>query len=246
MHICNLKKNTMKSFITVLFILLLVASCTEDSSNNLVINGNVKGLKVGKLILQKLQDSALVNLDSVQLDGSSSFSLTAQIDEPQVLYLYLDVKDGTAYDDRLTFFAQDTVMTINTTLKKFENDAVITGSKNQDALKEFNKNLNRLNETYTDLMKRSMTLQQQESPLQSDIDQLDVDYDKYLRKRVLYALSYSTFHKDKEVAPYILLQEGFDANPKLLDSVYNMMPKKIQTSLYGKELSELIKDLKKL
>ncbi|WP_194850869.1 DUF4369 domain-containing protein [Nonlabens antarcticus] len=236
----------MRTCIYIILSLIIFSSCTEDTSNNLTINGNVKGLKVGKLILQKIQDSVLVNLDSVQIDGDGKFSLTTFIEEPQILYLYLDKKDGTVYDDRLTFFAQDTIMSINTTLEKFENDAVITGSKNQEILNVFNGNIEKLNQTYTELMKRSMTLQQQESPSQEDIEQLDVDYDKYLRKRVLYALSFATVNKDKEVAPYILVQEGFDTNPELLDSVYNQMPKKIQTSLYGKELSELIKDLKEL
>jgi len=46
------------------------------------------------------------------------------------------------------------------------------------------------------------------------------------------------------VAPYILISEASEANPILLDSVYQKMPKKIQTTVYGKQLSELIKSYK--
>jgi hypothetical protein len=135
-------------------------------------------------------------------------------------------------------------MSINSSLSNFERDAVITGSKNQDVLSVFNKNLGQLNKTYLELMKRSVLLQQEDNPSPVAIQELDADYEKYLRKKIIYALNYAAVNIKTEVAPYILLQEGFDANPKLLDSIYNLMPKKIQTSLYGKELSELIKELK--
>ncbi len=234
----------MKSYIAALAALVLLVSCKEESINSFSINGNVDGLRVGSVMLQKLQDSALITLDSVALDGKSNFTLTTDLAEPQMLYLYLDVKDGSQYDDRLSFFAADTTMSITTSLKDFESDAVITGSKNNEILDTFNGNLKKLNQTYTDLMKRSMNLSGQENPNQSEVDALNEDYEKYLRKRVLYAINFAGFNKDHEVAPYMLLQEAFDANPKLLDSIYNIMPKKIQTSLYGKDLSEMIKELK--
>ncbi|BAO55497.1 hypothetical protein NMS_1488 [Nonlabens marinus S1-08] len=187
-----------------------------------------------------------MTLDSIALDGTSKFTLSTSIEEPQLLYLYLDVKDGTAYDDRLSFFAQDTIMTVKSSLQDFEKDAVITGSKNNELLTEFRRNMASLNKTYTELVKRSMALDRQENASQAAIDALNADYETYLNKKVKYALSYATVHKEYEVAPFILLEEGFDANPVFLDSVYQQMPKKIQTSLYGKELSELIKDLKEI
>lgn len=234
----------MKAVIGIFIALLVLSSCEQEKENGLIVNGTIKGLKVGNVLLQKAQDTAMITLDSIALDGSGDFTLTTAIDEPQLLYLYLDVKDGSIYDDRISFFAEDTVINITSTLESFEKDAVIKGSKNQDALNVFKENNNKLNIVYTDLVKRSMALNADENASTADIKALNVEYDKYLKKRILYAISYAGVHRDKEIAPYILLQEAFDANPKLLDSIYNLMPKKIQTSLYGKELSELLKDLK--
>ncbi len=238
----------MKTIAAWALLLICLSSCTQNTENRtgLIVQGTIDGLKVGNVLLQKVQDSALVTLDSVALDGESDFSLQAQLEEPQMLYLHLDIKDGAMYDDRIAFFAEDTVMTINSTLESFEEDAVIEGSKNQEVLSVFTENTDKLDKTYTELMKRSMELSKQENPSTSDIELLNNDYEKYLRKRILYAISYASLHADKEVSPYILLKEGFDANPILLDSVYNMMPKKIQTSLYGKDLAELIAELKSL
>ncbi|WP_041496097.1 DUF4369 domain-containing protein [Nonlabens marinus] len=236
----------MKSTFFTFLIFACLISCTEENPNNLIINGDIDGLRVGTVKLQKIQDTTLVTLDSIALDGTSKFTLSTSIEEPQLLYLYLDVKDGTAYDDRLSFFAQDTIMTVKSSLQDFEKDAVITGSKNNELLTEFRRNMASLNKTYTELVKRSMALDRQENASQAAIDALNADYETYLNKKVKYALSYATVHKEYEVAPFILLEEGFDANPVFLDSVYQQMPKKIQTSLYGKELSELIKDLKEI
>ena len=61
---------------------------------------------------------------------------------------------------------------------------------------------------------------------------------------MLHAINYAQLHNDKVVAPYLLVSEASEANPILLDSVYRSMPKKIQTTVYGKQLSELINNAK--
>lgn len=90
-----------------------------------------------------------------------------------------------------------------------------------------------------------MIISAKENPDPAELEKLDTDYEKYLRKKVLYAINFAERFKDKEVAPYILVSEAFDANPILLDSSFHKMPKKIQTSRYGKQLSELIQRSKK-
>ncbi|MBF4985919.1 DUF4369 domain-containing protein [Nonlabens mediterrranea] len=233
-------KNTFIAIIT----LLILTSCGNDKSGNLIVNGTVDGLKIGKLYLQQLQDTTLVNVDSVIVDGEAPFQMSATIDEPQLMYLYLDKKDGTIYDDRLTFFAEDTIITINTTLDKFETSAIVSGSKNQKLYNEFNKINKQLSTRYTELFKRSMNLSQADVRDQDSIDALSTDINKHLKRKVGYALNFAMLNKDYEIAPFILLKEGYEANPVYLDSAYNMMPKKIQSSRYGKQLSEFIKERK--
>jgi hypothetical protein len=58
-------------------------------------------------------------------------------------------------------------------------------------------------------------------------------------------MNYANSYRDTELAVYLLLQETEGANPKIIDSIYKMMPKKIQTSLYGKELSEFLSKTRK-
>lgn len=234
----------MKNILTILFIAFLITACNTEPKGNLIVNGTVNGLKVGKLYLQKLQDTTLVNVDSVIVNGEKPFQMSATISEPQLMYLYLDKKDGTLYDDRLTFFATDTVMTIHTTLDEFETAAIITGSKNQQLYNDFNMVNSQLSTRYTNLFKRSLALTNAQVRNIDSITALSKDIDKHLRKKVGYALNFAILHKDYEVAPFILLKEGYEANPVYLDSAYNMMPKKIQSSRYGKQLSEFIRERK--
>lgn len=233
----------MKKVFFLLIAITLIASCSDSNSSNFSISGTVDGIKVGKIFLQRLQDSTLVNVDSVVFDGESDFNLKASLSEPEIMYLHLDVKDGTEFNDRLLFFAEDTTMTMNSTWDNFVNDAAFSGSKNQDIYATYLKNSKKLNVVYTDLVKRSMSLTDETRTL-AVTDSINTAYDRYLRKKVLHAINYAQLHNDKVVAPYLLVSEASEANPILLDSVYRSMPKKIQTTVYGKQLSELINNAK--
>lgn len=234
----------MKKVLFLIIGLTLMSSCSNSNSNNFSVSGTIDGVKVGKIYLQRLQDSVLIDVDSAQFNGNSDYTLMTDLDQTEIMYLHLDVKDGTDFNDRLLFFAEDTTMTINSSWDKFEKDAVISGSKNQDIYTVYKKNNDQLNKVYTDLVKRSMSLTD-ETRTAAISDSINTAYDKYLRKKVLYAINYAQLHKEKEVAPYILVSEASEANPILLDSVFQKMPKKIQTTVYGKQLSELINNSKK-
>ena len=233
----------MKKVLFLLIGLTFMSSCSNSNSNNFSVSGTVDGIKVGKIYLQRLQDSILIDVDSALFNGNSNYTLMTDLDQTEIMYLHLDVKDGTEFNDKLLFFAEDTTMTINSSWDKFVKDAVISGSKNQDVYTIYKQNSDRLNKVYTDLVKRSLSLTDETRTLAIS-DSINTAYDKYLRKKVLYAINYAQLHKEKEVAPYILVSEAGEANPILLDSVYQKMPKKIQTTVYGKQLSELIKSYK--
>ena len=130
----------MKQFVSFLALVILFASCSEaKKEGNTIVKGSIKGLKKGTVYLQKIQDTALVAVDSVHLDGKSDFVLATTIEEPEVLYLYLKKKDGAEFNDFFDFFAEPGETQITTTLKDFEKDANVTGSKNQEKLQEYKK-----------------------------------------------------------------------------------------------------------
>ncbi len=205
-----------------------------------MITGNIKGLKKGVLYLQKIQDTALVNVDSITIDGNSEFVLQSNVEEPEIHYLYLDKDDGAQYNDRIDFFAEPGDITITTSLTDFEKDVKITGGKNQTQFQEYKKMLQRFNDRNLRLMKEDF-----EASKQNDDEKLmenDKAYKKLLRQKYLYTINFAIYNKKLEVAPYVTLSEVYDANIKYLDTVAKSLSPRVKKSLYGKQLIAYVKE----
>ena len=112
-------------------ICLLILSCGNETPN-LTVTGKVIGLKKGTLYLEQIQDTTLVVIDSMVINGDPEFVLNAKINEPEVLHLSLN--SNSEEFPRISFFADEGTTTIQTTLKRFYHNAKISGSKQQDLL----------------------------------------------------------------------------------------------------------------
>ena len=232
----------MKKISLLLLTVLTFISCSQKETN-LKVSGNIKGLKKGTLYLQMIEDTSLVNIDSVTINGDSDFLLQANIESPQMMYLYLNKVDNSEFDDRLDFFADQGEVKINTSLEKFETDAKITGSKNQEKLMEYRKMMSRFNDSNLDIIKENFEAQKAED--EEKLIELDNRYDRLLKRKYLYTVNFAINNKDLELAPYLALSEVFDANIKYLDTIYNSLEKNIQKSKYGKQLKSFLKERRK-
>ncbi|WP_035695915.1 DUF4369 domain-containing protein [Christiangramia portivictoriae] len=232
----------MKKLTLLLVILISVSACSEKESN-LIVNGEIKGLKKGTLYLQKIEDTALVNVDSVQVTGDPKFTMETYLESPQIMYLYLEKVDNNQYDDRIDFFADEGQITINTKLEKFETSAEVIGSVNQEKLVEYKKMISRFNDQNLDLIKESFEAEKEQD--EEKLMEIDQKYDKLLRRKYLYTVNFALNNKQHEIAPYLALSEVFDANIKYLDTIYNSLEPKIKKSKYGKELKSFLKERRK-
>ena len=202
------------------------------------LTGNVKGLKKGTLYLQKIEDSTLVTLDSVVVNGSSQFSFSETILEPELFYLHLKIENGILQDDRIAFFAEANPITINTTLNNFSVDAKVTGSKNQELFVMYNKIIDRYSDRNLELIEQSF------SERQKGNDSLAIAIDKsqksIIAKKYLATISFALNKNDFEVSPYLMVSHVNNSRLIYLDSVYNNLTPKIKDSKYGKALESLI------
>lgn len=227
----------MRVFLLLFGLLMSTVSCSK--SGDFVVSGTVKGLKKGTLYLQQVQDTTLVNLDSLLVDGNPDFELAASLKEPQVLYLHLDKKDATEFDDRISFFAEPGEMTITTKLKNFEGAAVIAGSQNQKMWQEYQKMNRQFNDKNLDLLKDSFNAQK--SGDQEAILKYDDSLQNLLTRRYRYTGNFAITHKENPVAPYLVITQIPDASVTYLDTIYKSLPPKIKESKYGSQLKGLIK-----
>ncbi len=231
----------MKQF-SIILLTVLLTNCNTPKKGNVSISVDIKGLKKGTVYLQKVQDTMLVNIDSVVIAGDSRFVFQSEVTEPEIHYLYLDKNDGAQYNDRIDFFAEPGEITITTTLTDFEKDVKISGGKNQAKYDEYKKMIKRFNERNLRLVKEDF-----EASKQNDDEKLmenDIAYKKLLKQKYLYTINFAMLNKKLEVAPYITLSEVYDANTKYLDTVAKSLSPRVKKSRYGQQLISHIKERK--
>jgi len=223
----------------ILLSLLLIFSCAEKEPD-LIVTGTIKGLKKGTLYLQKFRDTALVTIDSLNINGEQPFEFYNDLEEPEVLFLTLDKKSNNTH--RLSFFANKGIIEINTSLKRFAYDAEIKGSKQQESYKEYYSIISKFNNQQLELIKSQFEAQQ--SANDSLIEAANSDSDNLIKRKYLYTVNFALNNVDSEVAPYVAIAEIYDANLKYLDTIYNSLEKDIANSKYGIELEKHIKKRK--
>jgi hypothetical protein len=234
----------MTNKLLVLFTLLLFASCAEKKSDkNLIISGTVKGLKKGTLYIQKIQDTSFVILDTIVVNGDSNFKSEMNIDEPEMMYLFLDRGVSNSLDNNIVFFAEKGKITINTSLDFFTADAKITGSKNHELYEEYKKVVSRYIDQDMELI-RERIYASKEQDNQTRIQAIEAKRENIVKSKYLYTTNFAVNNRNFEVAPYVALAEIYDINLKYLDTIQKSLSPKVAKSMYGKKLDELIKQRK--
>ena len=221
---------------------LFLLSCSGDSKDTMIVNGTIKGLKKGTLFLQQLQDSTLIVLDSIEINGNGDFNFETTIESPDIYYLYLDKNDFNDINDRITFFGEPGTIIIKTIWDAFDTEAKITGSKSNEKFEEYKKGMSRYNTKNLELLQARFDPKVQKDSL--TLDSLTKQGDKNVYRSYAYALNFALNNKDSYVAPYIAVKEVGDANLKYLDSISKMLTPEVAESKYGKELKKYVEDLK--
>ena len=124
-------------------VICLICSCTKKQNTSL--SGTIKGLSKGTVYLQKIQDSSLITIDSIALNGSNQFHFNFNLSEPDVFLFHLDKKDGTVFNDRATLFLTPGENSLKAQLNDFEKTVKITGSPNHEKLSEYKSIIQKFN-----------------------------------------------------------------------------------------------------
>lgn len=223
----------MRKFVLFLVVITSIYGCSKPQGNTQII-GQIKGLNKGQLILQKIDDTTLVTLDSLRIYESPEFSFSVVLSEPEVLYLALKFDDSVTQTRYLPFFAEPGTVNIKTSLKGFGYDQNITGSKNQSAWDEFKLLQGRYNDKQLELIQAELTASQNNKT--SEVTQIQNQREKLLRARYLATVNFAKNHKDMPLAPYLMLAEIPDVNLKYHDTIYKLLSPEIKNSKYGKAL----------
>ncbi|WP_299000525.1 DUF4369 domain-containing protein [uncultured Tenacibaculum sp.] len=229
----------MKKIIALFAIALVAFACSSKKEGNMIVKGQIKGLKKGTLYLQKMNDTLLVSVDSLALLGDDKFILTDNVESPVMYYLTFD---GNTTDKHIMFFGEEGEITINDNIEEFGFKPEIKGSKNQEVMEEYRKINQKFLEQRLDFVKKEVEARQSQDEAQ--IQQVEDDYKKMIRRRFLFSTNFAIANADSEAAPYIALSELYDANIQLLDTINNSLTDRVKSSEYGKRLQKFVNDIK--
>ena len=229
----------MKKLIAICALSILAFACSSKKEGNMIVKGQIKGLKKGTLYLQKMNDTLIVSVDSVALLGDDKFILTDNVESPEMYYLTFD---GNITKKNIMFFGEEGEITINDNVDQFGYKPEITGSKNQKVMDKFRDIDNKFKDERLAFIKKNFEARKAED--EELIKKLDADYKKMMRRRFLFSTNFAITNADSEAAPYIALSELFNANIKLLDTINNSLSDKVKNSNYGKRLQKFVSEIK--
>lgn len=228
----------MKKLLPYIIVISLVISCGKSHQGNMIVKGNIDGLKKGTLYLQKLKDTTLVTVDSIQLNGDSNFILADNVESPEIYYITL----GEISNEKIVFFGEEGEITITSKLDKLATSVKVTGSSNQLVLDEYNAMIQKFNGKQLDLIKnRFEAMKESDTASQS---QTETAEKSLLKRRYLYTTNFAIQHSDTEVAPFLALNYLYNANINLLDTINKSLSPEVKISKYGVKLNTFIEEIK--
>lgn len=228
----------MKKLLSCVILVTLLFSCSADKKGNMLVNGTIDGLKKGTIYLQKIKDTVLVSVDSVEINGDGKFVVSDEVISPEVYFISLDKMES----EKITFFGEQGEIFINSKVEKFATSAKISGSKNQEKLEEHNAMAKKFTGKQLDLFKEKFEAQKVNDT--ALLAKLLKEEKNLIKRKYYYTTNFAVTNADFETAPYLALTELYNANIKLLDTVNNSLTAKIKKSKYGLELDAYIKEIK--
>ena len=216
----------------LLLFIITISSCSPN--NNFQLNGDIKGLKKGTVILTKSIKGAEVTLDSINLNGTSKFTLGSYLNEPEVLKIKL-TQSG-IHNDEIEFFADKGITNFKTNLKRFSYESNFEGSEQQEKLDDFKAMLNRFNEENLNLIKNQIEF----SGSQEKLNTINGELINLKKREMYFIINFSINNSDSEISPYVAGKFLNDADQKFLDTIYNSLSENIKDSKYGVLLEEII------
>lgn len=230
----------MRKTLVLLSVFILLFSCSKEKETNMIVRGQIKGLKKGKLYLQKMKDTLLVSVDSLTLKGTELFELKDFVESPVLYYLTFDANNT---KKSILFFGEQGTITINDKVENFGLFPEISGSKNHDIFAKYNLISQKFQTQNLELIKKDFDAKKAKD--ENLVKQIEEEYKRLLKRRVLYTANFAISNSDSEVAPYLGLTELYDAALPLLDTLNSSLSDKVKNSEYGKRYQKYLDTIKK-
>ena len=203
----------------------------------MTVNVKVENFKKGNVYLQKISDSALINVDSIFVKKNESIILKYNIASPELFYLNLDVSN---IENRIEFFGEKGEINIDTSLEKFNSDFKISGSSSDSIYRDYLSVIKKFNNQKLDLIQLSFNLTKTE--LNDSLIKVQNQIKSLNKRQYLYNLNYTVSNGNSFISPLIAINEFSESGKIVLDTIKNSMSKQVLESKYGKIFSDIVRN----
>ena len=203
----------------------------------MTVKVKIENFKKGNVYLQKISDSALINVDSIFVKKNESIILKYNIDSPELFYLNLDVSN---IENRIEFFGEKGEINIDTSLEKFNSDFKISGSSSDSIYRDYLSVIKKFNNQKLDLIQLSFNLTKTE--LDDSLIKVQNQIKSLNKRQYLYNLNYTVSNGNSFISPLIAINEFSESGKIVLDTIKNSMSKQVLESKYGKIFSDIVKN----
>ena len=203
----------------------------------------VKDLKKGILYLERLQDSILVAVDSVQITQEKPIVLEADLNHPELFYVLLVRNKADDFDNRISFFGEAGNISIQTTLDGYVTKAEVIGSPTQDIFNSYIKVISQFNNEELDLL--AAYLQAQINQNNDSLALIEKQSANLAKRKLLFTANFAVNNNTSVIAPYLALYNLTSGSKTLLDTIAASMSDDVRNSSYGKQLRDYLADPEK-
>ena len=203
----------------------------------MTVKVKVENFKKGNVYLQKISDSALINVDSIFVKKNESIILKYNIASPELFYLNLDVSN---IENRIEFFGEKGEINIDTSLEKFNSDFKISGSSIDSIYRDYLSVIKKFNNQKLDLIQLSFNLTKTE--LDDSLIKVQNQIKSLNKRQYLYNLNYTVSNGNSFISPLIAINEFSESGKIVLDTIKNSMSKQVLESKYGKIFSDIVRN----
>ena len=215
----------MKNKIIIFFIIL--TSCSSEKEN-LIIDGEINGVKNSKIYLLIADDGIIMDSTNV-IDGK--FNLKTFLDEPKEISLILENINS---KNKFDFITEPTNILFTSSKDKFVFNGKIKNSKLYSEFINIDNQINKFDEKDLELLAKQIEFSVKAD--QKKYDSLNKERIKINQKKILFIVNHSINNNSSPVSAFIIHKYKRSINKNYIEKVYKNFSDEIKESYYGKKL----------
>ena len=212
----------------IIIFLIILSSCSSEKEN-LIIEGEISGVKNSKIYLSSVDEEEI--LDSVNIiDGK--FTLKTYVDKTKEMSMILGDKNS---EDKFDFISEPAHILFKSSKDKFVFNGKIQNSKLYIDYKNLKNQIKRFDEKDLEMLAEQIEVSVKGNP--NKYDSINEQRLKLNQRKILFIVNYAVNNSSNPISAFISYKYRENINEEFLEKIYENLSDEIKNSYYGAKLS---------